>query len=95
MMLKVRALDAPPPPFADAGLKAVTCALPTVAMSEAGICALSCVALINSVGRFAPFQRTVAPLTKFVPLTASVKAAPPAFAALGFKLVNTGTGFGS
>ena len=40
----------------------------------------------------APFTFTVAPLTKFVPFTVKVKAAPPVIALTGDKLVIVGTG---
>ena len=42
--------------------------------------------------RLDPFQRTVDELTKLVPLTVSVKAAPPAVAEEGLRLVIVGTG---
>ena len=54
--LKVRAADVPPP---GAGENTVTCALPAVAMSAAGMAALNCVALTTVVVRSVPFQRTL------------------------------------
>ena len=89
VMVKLAAAEAPPP---GAGLNTVICAVPVLAMSVAGICALNVVALPKVVERSAPFQRTVAPLTKFVPLTVRVKAAPPAAREFGFRLVMAGTG---
>ena len=90
-----RAFDVPPPaPAALGGLKTVICAVPALAMSLVGICAVKRVLSINVVGRFTPFQRTAEVLMKFVPVTVSVKPAPPAVAELGFKLVKAGTGFG-
>ena len=89
LIVKVRALDVPPP---GAGLKTVTLAAPALAMSEAKMLAVSCVLLTKVVVRFALFHRTIDPLTKFVPLTVSVNPAPPATALLGFKLLSVGTG---
>lgn len=86
---KFIALDTPLP---GAGLKTVTLAAPAAAMSVAGIAAVNCVALVKVVVRLFPFQRTVAPLTKFAPVTVSVKPWPPATAELGFKPVSIGTG---
>lgn len=83
--------DVPPP---GGGLKTVMRAAPAVAMSVAGIVAVNCVALTNAVVRLAPFNRTVEPLTKLEPLTASVKAAPPAVTELGLMVVMTGVGLG-
>ena len=54
--------------------------------------AVICVALTNVVVRALPFHRTTEPPTKFEPLTVSVKAALPAAAELGARLVATGTG---
>jgi len=45
------------------------------------------------VVRLDPFQLTVLVVTKFVPLTVSVNAAPPAAADDGFKLVIVGSEF--
>ena len=47
---------------------------------------------INVVVRSAPFQRTIIPLAKLVPLTVSVKPAPPAVADAGLRLVMVGAG---
>ena len=88
-IVKVCALEVPPP---GAGLKTVTCAVPAVAMSEAGIEAVTWVEDTYVVVRFEPFQRTTDPDTKFVPLTVNVKAGPPAVADEGLRLVVVGTG---
>src|SRR5207247_9886627 len=66
-------------------------ALP-VAMSAAAIAAVSCVALTKVVVLAEPFHRTVAPLTKFVPVTVRVNAAPPEVVLDGLRLVMAGTG---
>ena len=58
----------------------------------AGIVAVSWVALTKVVVRFEPFQRTVEPFTKFVPLTVNVNPPPPAVAEFGERLVVVGTG---
>ena len=83
--VNVNALDAVAP-----GLMAVTWAVPAAAMSLAGMAALTCVALTKVVERAAPFQFTVAPETKLLPLTVSVKAAPPAVALAGESEVSEG-----
>ena len=64
-----------------------------VAMSLAGMAAVSWVSLTNVVVRVAPFQCTTEPNTKPVPLVVSVKPAPPATAVVGDTEVRTGTGF--
>ncbi len=89
LMVKVRLFDAPPP---GAGLKTVMLAVPAVAMSVAGIAAVSWVSETKVVGRLAPFQRTTAPLTKPEPVTVRVKAAPPAVAVAGASELITGAG---
>src|SRR5262245_50728306 len=89
LIVKLRVLETPPP---GAGFETVTLAAPALAISLAAICAVNCVAETKVVVRFCPFQRTVAPLTKLLPLTVSVKAAPPAEAEAGFKVVNVGVG---
>ena len=68
----------------------VTCAVPAPAMSAAGIAAVSWLALTNVVVRVLPFHRTVAPLTKFVPVTVKVNAGPPAGAELGERALSVG-----
>jgi hypothetical protein len=82
--------DVPPP---GAGVWIVTSAVPTVAWSDAGIEARSCVLLTNVVVRSAPFQRTTEPATKPVPLTVSVKAELPAMALEGEMDAVVGAGF--
>lgn len=64
-------------------MKTVTDAVPAVAMSLAGTAAVNCVALPNVVVSATPFQCTAEVLMKFVPVTVSVKAAPPALAEEG------------
>jgi hypothetical protein len=87
--VKVWALEVPPPGVV---LNTVTAADPAVAMSAAVIAAVSCVSETNVVVWFTPFHFTTDPLTKSVPLTVSVNAAPPALAAAGLRLVVAGTG---
>src|SRR5438128_3535801 len=89
-MVNVCAFDVPPP---GAGLNTITDAVPTVAMSLAGIAAVNRDDEPNVVVRLAPFHRTTDPVTKFVPFTVSVNAAPPAAAELGLTPVVVGTGF--
>ena len=86
-VVKVRALDTAP-----SGFSTVTEAVPAAAMSVAGIAAVSWVALTKVVVRLVPFQRTVAPLTKLLPFTVSVKPPPPAVALLGERELNVGAG---
>lgn len=50
----------------------VIAAVPAEAISEAGIEAVSCVALTKIVARAEPFQSTTEAFTKFVPVTVSV-----------------------
>src|SRR5260370_18902965 len=85
--VKLTEFDAPPP-----GLVTVTLKVPAVAMSEAGMAAVSCVALTNIVARALPLKLTVEPLTKFVPFTVKVKAAAHAVALVGEMLVIVGAG---
>jgi energy-converting hydrogenase Eha subunit G len=89
LTVKVRASEAAAP-----GLTTVTCAVPGVAMSLAGIAAVTRVLLTKVVVRFAPFQRTTAPDTKPLPFTVRVKAAPPAAALLGDNEVSLACGGG-
>jgi hypothetical protein len=92
LMVKVRALEVPPP---GDGLKTVTLAVPAVAISVAGMDAVSWVEDIYVVPRSALFHRTTEPGTKLLPVRVKVKAALPAVAEEGEMLVSTGTGFGS
>ena len=78
LTVKGRALEVEAP-----GLTTVTCAMPGVAMSLAGIAAVSRVLLTKVVVRFSPFQPTTAPDTKPLPFAVRVKAAPPAAALFG------------
>ncbi len=88
-IVNVRGADVPPP---GAGLKTVTLADPTLAMSEAEICAVSCEPLTKFVGRLLPFQRTTELLTKPDPKMARVKPGPPLVAKLGLRLDSVGAG---
>jgi hypothetical protein len=88
-VVKVWALEVPPP---GDGLTTVTLIVPPVAMSVAAIAAVSCVLLTKVVVRLDPFHCTVELETKFVPLTVSVNAAPPALAIAGLRLDIDGTG---
>src|SRR5713101_4330184 len=84
--VRLTAFDVPP------GLVTVTLKLPAMAISEARIAAVSCVALTKVVVRAFPLKLTVEPLTKFVPFTVKVNAAAPAMALVGEMLVIVGTG---
>ena len=92
LIVNLIALEVPPP---GAGLDTVTEAVPAVVMSLASIAAVTRVVETNVVTRLVPFHSTTELLMKFVPLTVSVKAAPPATAVVGFKLVSVGTGLGA
>jgi|SRR5208283_2888081 len=85
-MVNVAPADVPP------AVVTVTLAVPAVAIRLAGTAALSLVALTNVVVSAALPHSAVAPETKLVPFIVRVKAAPPAVAELGFKLVIVGGG---
>src|SRR5215471_19289083 len=89
LTVKVAAADVPPP---GVGFVTFTESVPAVAMSLAGMLAVTCVALTKVVVRLLPLTWTVAPLAKLVPLTVNVNAAPPAVALLGERLLMVGTG---
>jgi hypothetical protein len=89
MIVKVWALEVPPPGVA---FTTVTAAVPPDAMSAAVIAAVTWVGETYVVVRPDPFQFTVEPETKPVPLTVSVNAVPPAVAEAGLRLVVVGTG---
>ena len=74
------------------GLRTWTVPSPAYWMALAGIAAVTRVALTNVVGRSTPLKRTVAPDTKPLPSTVSVKAGPLAAALLGVRVVMTGAG---
>ncbi len=73
-------------------LSAVMLALAAVAIRLAGTAAVSCVELTNVVVSAVPFHCTVAPVRKLVPFTVKAKAAPPAVAEVGLRLVMIGVG---
>jgi hypothetical protein len=83
-MVNVAAVEVPPASVT------VTFAVPAVAIRFAVTDAVSSVALSYVVVSAELPQCAVAPETKFVPLTVSVNAAPPAVAELGLKLVTVG-----
>jgi len=91
LMVNVSAPEVPPP---GVGVKTVTEAVPTAAMSLVGTAAVNCVALPGVVTNATPFHFTTELVTKFVPVTVSVKPAPPAVAELGIKEVSVGAGAG-
>ena len=88
-IVKVWLLDVPPP---GAGLNTVTWAVPAVAISVAGIVAVSRETEPNAVVRSLPFHRTVELETKLLPFTVNVNPAPPGAAEFGLRLVVVGTG---
>jgi hypothetical protein len=90
-ILNVCSFEVPPP---GAGLKTVTCAVPTTAMSDAEITAISLVDEANVVTRSAPFQRTTEVPMKLLPVTVRVNAGLPATISPGDSPEIEGTGFG-
>jgi len=82
-------LDTPPP---GAGLTTVIVAVVGEAMSEAGIAAVNFELFTKVVVLELPFQSTVEPEMKPVPVTVKVKAAPPGTAASGCRGFKYGTG---
>src|SRR3970282_294777 len=87
--VKARAPEVPPP---GAGLNTVTWAVPAGTRSLSGMLAVSWVARTNVVVRLTPFQLTVEPETKPLPVTVSVKAGPPCKALVGARVESVGTG---
>jgi hypothetical protein len=65
-------------------------AVPALAMRLAGTEAVSCVELTNAVVSADPFHWTTALEAKLLPVTARVKAGPPAVAELGLNIVIVG-----
>jgi hypothetical protein len=84
LMAKAAAADVPPASVT------VTFAEPVVAIRLAGTAAVRLVALTKVVVNAVPFHCTVAPETKFVPVTVSENAAPPAIAEEGERLAMVG-----
>jgi hypothetical protein len=87
--VKFIALEEPPP---GEGLVTLTAITPDEAMAAAGIAAVNCVALTNVVVRAVPPKLTTEAAMKFVPLTVSVNAAPPAMAVFGEIAMIVGVG---
>ncbi|HTY77659.1 MAG TPA: hypothetical protein VMI34_07570 [Candidatus Bathyarchaeia archaeon] len=90
VMVKATELEVPPP---GAGLTTATEAGPAVARSLAGMLAESWVALTNVVARGLLFHWTAEAATKPLPVTVSVKAAPPCSALFGESEARVGAGF--
>src|SRR5580658_1964427 len=78
LLIEKAAVPEVPPP--GAGFVTVILAEPVLTMSLAGTCAVTWVALTKLVASAVPFQFTVEPLTKPLPLTVSVNAAPATIA---------------
>ena len=87
LMVKVCAFETWPSP-----LRAATEAEPGVEMSDAGMLAVTWVALTNVVVRAAPFQSTDVPGAKLLPVAVSVKPGPTAVAAFGVIALTVGPG---
>jgi hypothetical protein len=88
-IVSVRAAEVPPP---GNGLNTVTKMAPPLVRSPAGTMAVTCVALTIVVVNATPFHSTTVPAKKFVPVSVSVNAAPPAFAVVGESIARTGCG---
>jgi hypothetical protein len=89
---KVSTFEVPPP---GAGVITVTGEVPAEAISEALTAAVSLLALTYVVVSAVAPQLTVELAVKLVPLTVSVKAAPPALVKAVERLLMTGAGFGT
>jgi hypothetical protein len=83
-IVKLAAADVPP------AVVTVTLAKPAAAIRPAGTGAVNLVEFATVVANAFVPHFAVAPETKFVPLMVSVKAAPPATAVLGLRLVMVG-----
>jgi hypothetical protein len=90
-LLTVNVSDVEVPPQGP-GLVTAARTVPALATSEVLIVPLTLPLLTNPVVRAEPFQFTVAPLTKFIPLTISGKPAAPAVLLVGERDVRLGTG---
>ena len=89
VIVKVTEFEFPP---TGGGFDTLMTALPGAAMSLAGIVAVSNVALVDVVGRSAPFQRTTEADIKPVPVIVSMSVPLPAVAEPGLMLLMVGTG---
>ena len=89
VIVKLTVFDVAPP-----GACTLTEAVPADVIRLAGTAALNCVADTKVVLSAEPFHNTLSPLTKLVPLTVSVNAAPPATVVAGEIEVMDGTGGG-
>ena len=87
--VKLIALEVPPP---GAGLVTVTAGVPVEAMLAGGMATVNCVELTKVVASADPPKLTIEAATKLVPLTVSVRAAPPATILLGEIVVRVGVG---
>ena len=86
--LNVAPVDVPPP---GAGFTTVIVAAPPVEISDAVTAAVNCVALTKVVVSDVVLNFTTAPVTKLVPFTVNVNAAPPVIAEVGDSVVIVGT----
>lgn len=91
LIVKVKALDVPPPGL---GLETLIFAVPPVTMSAALMSASRLVLETNVVVRELPFHRTVDEGIKLAPATASVKEAVPALTELGLRVPDAREGTG-
>ena len=90
LMVNVCAFEVPPP---GTGFTTVIDAVPTAAISAAVIVDVTEELETNPVARAEPLKSTTDPETKFVPLTVTMKLAPPAVVEVGLMEVVVGTGF--
>ena len=89
LTVKVTDPEVPPP---GVGFVTVTGGVPTVAISEARMAAVTCVELTNVVVLALPLNFTDEVDTKPVPFTVKVNAAPPAVAPFGERVEIVGAG---
>ena len=89
LIVNVTALLVPPP---GVPVNTVTFTLPAVARFVAGTIADNDVELMKVVAKLPPFQRTIEPLIKFVPVTVMVVCGAPTVTFDGVMLLMVGTG---
>jgi hypothetical protein len=89
LMVKVNALEVPPP---GAELNTVTCAVPADATSLAEMEAVNCVLLTKAEGLLLPFHWTTDPVTKLVPVMVNLRVDEPAVTLLGESVLKEGAG---